>query len=125
MQLSTARRRMAGENTPQPMEMPMLQQQVVPRQEHYSENRAAALQNVQSTISEIGGIFTHLATMVAQQGELAIRIDDNMDESLTNVEGAHGALLKYLTRISSNRWLMIKIFAILIFFLLVFIFFVV
>ncbi|KAK6929456.1 Syntaxin-5, N-terminal, Sly1p-binding domain [Dillenia turbinata] len=131
------RRRMAGENTPsQQMEMPMQQQQVVPRQEHYSESRAAALQNVQSTISEISGIFTHLATMVAQQGELAIRsallllllhnmIDDNMDESLTNVEGAHSALLKYLTRISSNRWLMIKIFAILIFFLLVFIFFVV
>ncbi|KAL0310347.1 UNVERIFIED_CONTAM: syntaxin [Sesamum calycinum] len=37
------------------------------------------------------------------QGELAIRIDDNMDESLANVEGASNALLKYLNRISSNR----------------------
>ncbi|KAL0382108.1 UNVERIFIED_CONTAM: syntaxin [Sesamum calycinum] len=62
-----------------------------------------ALQNVESTISELSGIFTHLATMVAHQGELAIRIDDNMDESLANVEGASNALLKYLNRISSNR----------------------
>ncbi|KAL7254192.1 hypothetical protein ACSBR1_008569 [Camellia fascicularis] len=63
--------------------------------------------------------------MVAQQGELAIRIDDNMKESLTNVESSRSALLRHLNQISSNRWLRIKIFAILIFFLMVFIFFVV
>ncbi|KAI8540078.1 hypothetical protein RHMOL_Rhmol09G0233700 [Rhododendron molle] len=119
------RRRLAADNTPtHHMEMSMLQQ-VVPRQESYSQSRAVALQNVESTISELGGIFTHLATMVAHQGELAIRIDDNMDESLANVEGARSSLLRHLNQISSNRWLMIKIFAILIFFLMVFIFFVV
>lgn len=118
------RRRLAVDNPPsQQMEMSMLQQ-VVPRQENYAQSRAVALHNVESTISELSGIFTHLATMVAQQGELAIRIDDNMDESLANVDGAHSALLRYLSQISSNRWLMIKIFAILILFLIVFIIFV-
>ncbi|KAJ7964009.1 putative Syntaxin [Quillaja saponaria] len=118
------RRRLAVENTPsQHMEMSMLQQ-VVPRQENYTQSRAAALHNVESTITELSGIFTNLATMVAQQGELAIRIDDNMEESLANVEGARSALLKHLHQISSNRWLLIKIFAILILFLMVFIFFV-
>lgn len=52
------------------------------------------------------------------------RIDDNMDESLANVEGARNALLRHLNQISSNRWLMIKIFAVIIFFLTVFMFFV-
>ncbi|KAK9283808.1 hypothetical protein L1049_012062 [Liquidambar formosana] len=119
------RRRLAADNTPSHhMEVSMLQQ-VVPRQENITESRAVALQNVESTISELSGIFTNLATMVAQQGELAIRIDDNMDESLANVEGARSALLKNLNQISSNRWLLIKIFAILIFFLMVFLFFVV
>ncbi|XP_057474954.1 syntaxin-31-like [Actinidia eriantha] len=119
------RRRLAADNTPSHhMEMSMLQQ-VVPRQESYSQSRAVALQNVESTISELSGIFTNLATMVVQQGELAIRIDDNMEETLANVENARGALLRHLNQISSNRWLMIKIFAILIFFLMVFIFFVV
>ncbi|KAM1487347.1 hypothetical protein ACFX13_001501 [Malus domestica] len=118
------RRRLAADNPPsQQMEMSMLQQ-VVPQQQDYTQGRAVALHNVESTITELSGIFTHLATMVAHQGELAIRIDDNMEESLSNVEGAHSALLRNLTRISSNRWLMIKIFAILIFFLMVFIFFV-
>ncbi|KAH0854727.1 LOW QUALITY PROTEIN: hypothetical protein HID58_057745, partial [Brassica napus] len=121
---SQLRRRSAIENAPsQQMEMSMLQQ-TVPRQENYSQNRAVALHSVESTITELSGIFTHLATMVTQQGELAIRIDDNMDESLVNVEGARSALLQHLTRISSNRWLMIKIFAVIILFLIVFLFFV-
>ncbi|KAL4188378.1 hypothetical protein AMTRI_Chr08g159780 [Amborella trichopoda] len=118
------RRRLTGDTPPSHhMEMQMLQQ-TVPRQENYMQNRAVALQNVESTISELGGIFTQLATMVAQQGELAIRIDDNMDESLYNVEGARSSLLKHLNSISSNRWLLIKIFAVLIFFMLLFVFFV-
>lgn len=100
------------------------QQQMVPLQDSYIQSRAEALQNVESTIMELGSIFTQLATMVAQQGEIALRIDENMDETLSNVEGAQGALLKYLNRISSNRWLILKIFFVLIIFLLIFIVFV-
>ena len=52
------------------------------------------------------------------------RIDENMDNTLTNVEGAQGQLLKYLNSISSNRWLLMKIFFVLMVFLTIFIFFV-
>ncbi|XVF88483.1 hypothetical protein PTKIN_Ptkin19aG0054900 [Pterospermum kingtungense] len=100
------------------------QQQLVPLQDSYMQSRAEALHNVESTIHELSNIFTQLATMVSQQGELAIRIDENMDESLANVEGAQNQLMRYLNSISSNRWLMIKIFFILILFLMFFLFFV-
>jgi hypothetical protein len=50
-----------------------LQQQMVPVQDSYMQNRAEALQNVESTIVELSNIFSQLATMVAQQGEIAIR----------------------------------------------------
>ncbi|KAJ4951694.1 hypothetical protein NE237_028526 [Protea cynaroides] len=99
-------------------------QQLVPLQDSYMQSRAEALQNVESTIHELSNIFTQLATMVSQQGELAIRIDENMDDTLANVEGAQGQLLKYLNGISSNRWLMIKIFFVLVVFLMIFLFFV-
>ncbi|KAL8152512.1 hypothetical protein V2J09_010272 [Rumex salicifolius] len=91
------------------------QQQMVPLQDSYMQSRAEALQNVESTIHELGNIFTQLATMVSQQGELAIRIDENMDDTLANVEGAQNQLARYLNSISSNRWLMIKIFFVLIY----------
>lgn len=49
------------------------QQQMVPLQDSYMQSRAEALHNVESTIHELSNIFTQLATMVSQQGELAIR----------------------------------------------------
>ncbi|PRQ28130.1 putative syntaxin-5, Sly1p-binding domain-containing protein [Rosa chinensis] len=100
------------------------QQEMVPYQDSFMQSRAEALQNVESTIHELSNIFNQLATLVSEQGEVAIRIDENMEDTLANVEGAQGQLLKYMNSISSNRWLMIKIFFILIFFLMVFLFFV-
>jgi syntaxin 5 len=52
------------------------------------------------------------------------RIDENMDGTLVNVEGAHGQLLKHLNNISSSMWMMSKIFILLIIFLLIFVLFV-
>lgn len=49
------------------------QQQMVPLQDTYMQSRAEALQNVESTIHELGSIFNQLATLVSQQGEIAIR----------------------------------------------------
>ncbi|KAJ1411023.1 Target SNARE coiled-coil-like proteiny domain [Sesbania bispinosa] len=48
------------------------QQQVVPLQDSYMQSRAEALQNVESTIHELSNIFNQLATLVSQQGEIAI-----------------------------------------------------
>ncbi|MBA0690199.1 hypothetical protein Goari_007892 [Gossypium aridum] len=117
------RKQMDGESQPL-LQQQQQQQQMVPQQDSYMQSRAEALQNVESTIHELGTIFNQLATLVSQQGEIAIRIDENMDDTLANVEGAQGQLLKYLNGISSNRWLMMKIFFVLIFFLMVFLFFV-
>lgn len=50
------------------------------------------------------------------------RIDSNIEHTELNVEAAHAEILKYFQSVTGNRWLMIKIFAVLIFF---FIFFVV
>jgi syntaxin 5 len=49
------------------------QHAMVPLQDSYMQSRTEALQNVESTIHELGSIFTQLATMVAQQGEIALR----------------------------------------------------
>lgn len=96
----------------------------MPAQDTYLESRAEALHNVESTITELGGIFQQLAHLVKEQGEVAIRIDENMDDTLSNVDQAQGHLMKYLNRISSNRWLAIKILLVLLVFGLFFVLFV-
>ena len=93
-------------------------------QDQYLGARSEALQNVERTITELGGIFQQLATMVAEQGELAVRIDENVNESVANVDNAQTQLLKYMNSISSNRWLIMKIFGVLISFLVFFVVFV-
>jgi syntaxin 5 len=70
-------------------------------------------------ILSTGGIFTQLAEMVAVQGEQIQRIDADTEDVLENVEGAQRELLKYWNRVSGNRWLVAKMFGVLmIFFLL-------
>lgn len=51
------------------------------------------------------------------------RIHDNVNEATIHIESAHTELLKYLRSVTSNRWLMMKVFAILILFFLIFIIF--
>lgn len=109
-------------------QQPLLQQQqqlmLSAPQDNYLASRNQALHEVESAIRDIGGIFQQLAHMVEEQGELAIRIDENVDETLSNVDSAQDQLLKYLNSISSNRWLIMKIFFVLMLFLVVFVVFV-
>ena len=99
-----------------------LQQQITDDTEAYVQSRAETMQSIESTIVELGGIFQQLAHMVKEQEEMVERIDSNIEDTELNVEAAHTEILKYFQSVTNNRWLMIKIFAVLIFF---FIFFVV
>ena len=54
--------------------------------------------------------------MVAEQRETVQRIDADTVDIASNVSGAQRELLKYYASISSNRWLMLKVFGILIVF---------
>ncbi|XP_068906089.1 syntaxin-5 [Tenebrio molitor] len=90
--------------------------------DNYLQSRAETMQNIESTIVELGGIFQQLAHMVKEQEEMVERIDTNVQDAELNIEAAHAQIVKYFQSVTSNRWLMIKIFGVLIFF---FIFFVV
>ncbi|KAH0907859.1 hypothetical protein HID58_039686, partial [Brassica napus] len=98
--------------TPLPqMEMSMLQESV-PTQENYSQNRAVAPS--QCRINN-------------NRAQLNINASsyDGHSTGRTSYQGARSALLQHLTGTSSSKWLMIKIFAVIIHqFLIVFLFFV-
>ncbi|XP_032689793.1 syntaxin-5 [Odontomachus brunneus] len=100
----------------------LIQQAIQDDTDAYVQSRAETMQNIESTIVELGGIFQQLAHMVQEQEEMVERIDSNIEDTELNVEAAHTEILKYFQSVTNNRWLMIKIFAVLIFF---FVFFVV
>lgn len=98
--------------------------QMVEQQDNYIKSREETMHNIESTIVELSGIFQQLAHMVKEQEEQVQRIDSNVDDTALNVEAAHGELLKYFQSVTSNRWLMIKVFLVLIVFFIVFVVFV-
>lgn len=97
------------------------QLQLVNEQDSYIQSRADTMQNIESTIVELGSIFQQLAHMVKEQEETVQRIDANVEDTQLNVDLAHGEILKYFQSVSSNRWLLIKIFLILIVFFILFV----
>jgi syntaxin 5 len=82
----------------------------------YIQTRSSAIESIESTIAELGQIFSQLAHMVAEQHETVQRIDADTVDIASSVSGAQRELLKYYASISSNRWLMLKIFGVLIVF---------
>ncbi|KAJ5114850.1 t-SNARE [Penicillium alfredii] len=113
-------------SNPSPLGRPSMQsdQQLLVMEEAQSSNsyvqaRGEAIDAIERTISELGGIFGQLAQMVSEQSEMIQRIDANTEDVVDNVQGAQRELMKYWTRVSGNRWLIAKMFGILmIFFLL-------
>lgn len=97
------------------------QMQLLEEQNSYIDFRSSAIQSIESTIHELGSIFSQLAQIVAEQRETVQRISTNSDDITVNLSSAQQELLKYYQRISNNRWLMLKIFGILISFFLLFV----
>eukprot|EP00906_Rhabdomonas_costata_P003314 RCo005066 len=86
----------------------------------YFQARTDAVRQVEATITELGGMFQEFARVVQEQDELILRIDDDIETALTNVNRGQNELLRTLNRISGNRWLILKIFGVLFFFILFF-----
>ena len=82
-------------------------------QNTYINARGEAIEAIERTINELGGIFGQLATMVSEQSEMIQRIDANTDDVVDNVQGAQRELMKYWSRVSGNRWLIAKMFGVL------------
>ncbi|OBA20719.1 t-SNARE [Metschnikowia bicuspidata var. bicuspidata NRRL YB-4993] len=82
----------------------------------YLQQRSLAVETIEATINEVGNLFLQLATMVTEQGEAIQRIDQNVEDIDMNISGAQRELLKYYAHISSNRWMFLKVFGVLLVF---------
>ena len=94
--------------------------QLIPDQS-YLQDRANAMNQVESNIVELGTIFNKLAVMVSEHREMVQRIEDNVEDSAGNIELSMAALTDTLSGLSTNRALFMKVFGILVVFIILFI----
>nr|XP_021401425.2 syntaxin-5 isoform X1 [Lonchura striata domestica] len=99
------------------------QLQLLDEQDSYIQSRADTMHSIESTIVELGSIFQQLAHMVKEQEETIQRIDSSVEDAQLNVEAAHGEILKYFQSVSANRWLLLKVFLLLLLFFIIFVVF--
>ncbi|KAL7678148.1 hypothetical protein ACOME3_004376 [Neoechinorhynchus agilis] len=103
-----------------------LQQQIAPNmQTEILTDRVDEMREIEQTIIDLGQVFQQLAVMVKEQDELVQRIDDSIEHVNLNIDAAHAQLRRYWHSISSNRWLLVKLFIILILFIVLFVVFLV
>ncbi|ETI27598.1 hypothetical protein G647_00047 [Cladophialophora carrionii CBS 160.54] len=99
-------------NAPQSDHQLLLMEEAQPANT-YIQERGQAIEAIERTINELGSIFGQLASMVSEQGEMLQRIDANTEDVVDNVQGAQRELLKYWNRVQGNRWLVAKMFGVL------------
>jgi len=90
----------------------------------YHASRAEAVETIESTIHELGSMYQRITSLIAMQDETIVRIDDSLEMTQQNIEMGHNELLKYFDNLSSNRALILKVFGILIAFMVFFMVFV-
>lgn len=99
-----------------------LQTQLIPDQDYLRE-RANAMSTVETNIVELGTIFNKLAVMVNEHADMVQRVEDNVDESNTNINLSMGVLTDTFENLRTNRALALRVFGILVAFIVMFIIF--
>ena len=94
------------------------QQQIL--QYENSQANLEAVERIEQTLIELTDIFKEMSQIVAQQGEDIQRIDQNIDDTLLNLEETQSQFLKKLKSLSSSRSLIFKLFMIMLAFIVIF-----
>lgn len=82
--------------------------------------RFRAAQQVETSLRQMGELFSQMASLVAEQGETITRIEDDVEEGLVNTKEAHDSIQNVYEITKGNRGMILKVFALLLFFILLF-----
>eukprot|EP00039_Didymoeca_costata_P032438 m.37833 g.37833 ORF g.37833 m.37833 type:complete len:305 (-) comp9357_c0_seq1:1396-2310(-) len=85
------------------------------------EDRANTMQSIEASMLEVQDIMKDMVHVISIQGETVETLHDNVEQTEETVSNARKTLEQTLTSMRSNKWLMMKIFGILLFFFILFI----
>jgi hypothetical protein len=87
--------------------------QVVIQMPH-EDVRHAQLRDLERQMTDVHAVFARMAEQIAAHGELIHRIEDNLVEADAHAHTALEQLQTYYRSMSSDRWLIGKLFAVLL-----------
>ena len=87
-------------------------------QHRTATNRLVEARKVESMIGELGQMFSKFSSLVAEQQEVVMHIEDDVEAAHGHVAEGQAHLTRYYQIIQGNRGLIIKIFALLIGFII-------
>eukprot|EP01032_Pedospumella_encystans_P016217 gene16217-18510_t len=96
------------------------QQQVQRPASMYDRYRLQQAQQAESTVAQMGQLFSQMATLVSEQSEVIMRIEDDVEAGLVETLEAQGHLQTVHDITKGNRGLIIKIFLLLLLFIFLF-----
>jgi syntaxin 5 len=99
-------------------------QVAVVEQDAYLQSRVEAVQTIETTLVELATLYKRLIEIIGAQDEQIIRISDDVEAARENVESGQNQLVLYIDKLVAGRWLMIKVFTVIIAFAFFFILFI-
>jgi hypothetical protein len=80
----------------------------------YLNSRAQDVAGLESTISELGALFSRLASVVVEQGAQVERIDSDLEAANRDLEAGQAQLQKNWQSVSSNSGLALRVMAVVV-----------
>ena len=96
------------------LEVKEQQQTFAQKESQYYQNRLKEVQLIEKTMSEIQGMMNRLSQMTYEHSFMIENISRNTDIALDHVEKGEKEVKKILENVKNNRWLLIRIFMIII-----------
>lgn len=75
---------------------------------------------MEASVAQLGSLFVQMTQLVMAQSETLTRIEDDVEEALEDVVQAHGHMQTFADITKGNRSMIFKIFGLLVFFILLF-----
>lgn len=95
-----------------------MQEQIIQRREaRDTKYRSQQARLAERSLVELGCMFTKMSSLISTQGEILVRIEDDVENAYMDINDGHDELTKVYGLTKSNRGLIIKIFCILLFFI--------
>ncbi|CAB9521278.1 SNARE domain [Seminavis robusta] len=109
----------ANNNDEDQEEADKIQAQIQQRQnKRQTQNRLEEAQQAETKLASLMTMFSKMANLVVQQGEVVERVEDDVEEGLVEVIAGQQEITTLYDIKKGNRGLIIKVFALLIFFII-------